>query len=100
MPKKYSQNVELMKKVQVFLLILCLAAVAAYLYFLFQPEITRFEIKDECGPISGTIMHSIKDTDSCSNACHNQYCTKGKQVLRTEFNATLPCNTCICYCKE
>jgi hypothetical protein len=100
MPKKYNQSIELMKKVQILLIILCIAALTAYLYYILQPKITLFEIVDECGPISGSIMHSIKDLDTCSNACRNQYCTKGKQVFKTEFNVSLPCNKCICYCRD
>jgi hypothetical protein len=100
MTKKYMHHVELMKKAQLILIIICVIAIAAYLYYIFQPKVTVFEIKDECGPISGSIMHSIKDEDSCTNACRNQYCTKGKQVLKAKFELSLPCNTCMCYCRE
>ncbi len=99
MAKKYHENVEFLKRIQIALIVICVVALVAYLYFLFQPKITKFVISDECGPISGSIMHSIKDEDACSNSCHNQYCTKGKEFLKSEFTLSMPCNTCICYCK-
>ncbi len=102
MLKKYRQNVELMKRVQAGLLVLCFIALVIYLYIVFQPKVTRYAILDECGQISGSIMHSIKDEDSCRNACYTQYCkANGKYFDKIEFTVGSPgCNTCTCYCKE
>jgi hypothetical protein len=98
---KYQKKILRLKKIQIILIILCLVASAIYLYFITKPEVTKFTVDDECGPIGGTVSHSIDDDDSCSNAC-NAYCiSMQKKYKKSSFKFELnACNTCTCYCQE
>jgi hypothetical protein len=99
MAKKYHDHVESLKKAQIVLAAICLVLLVFYIYYVTKPKITSYELKDECGPISGSVMHSINNQDSCSNAC-NAYCLSKKITFSdAEFTVVVPCNTCMCRCK-
>jgi len=101
MSKKYHDKVERQKHIQIILITMCLIAILLYVYFLTKPKITEYALQDECGPIGGSILHSIRDTDSCANAC-SAYCLSVKKELhKSDFNIREgpQCNSCLCYCK-
>ena len=98
---KYSNNVNRLKKLQVFLAAACLLALAVYGFVITRPTITSYVVKDECGPIGGTISHSIDDHDTCANAC-NAYCgSLDKEYYSSKFEENnIECHSCDCKCKE
>jgi hypothetical protein len=96
----YEDKVSKLKKIQFILIIICVIAFLAYVFFITRPEITAHVVRDECGPIGGTISHSIDDVDTCENAC-NAYCSSiGQNFHSVEFYMQgAECNTCDCFCK-
>ena len=98
---KYKRNVKRLKTVQIVLVAVCILAFAVYGYFLFRPKITGYTVRDECGPIGGTVSHSIDDVDACTNAC-NAYCKSlDKEYFDSSFDEAFnECNSCKCQCQE
>ena len=97
----YRDQVNRLKKVQVALVIICIIIFAVYLYFVRKPSITGYIVKDECGPIGGTVSHPIDDVDTCMNKCRADCLSYGKEYHRSEFTIKDPdCNLCECFCKD
>ena len=81
--------------------VVCIFVIIGYLYYLTRPTITQNTLIDECGPIGGTISHSIDDDDSCSNMCRAYCKSTQKEFHDTDFTLKgVGCNDCECYCKE
>src|SRR3990170_3386152 len=95
----YRQRINLLKNIQLILVIACVIAVAAYGYFITRPEIIFYELKDECGPIGGSISHPLDDEDACGNACLAYCLSRKMQIHDSKFVLRDPkCNMCTCYC--
>ena len=98
---KYSKRVRKLERLQLILVAVCLIALIIWLIIFTRPKVSEYNIKDECGPIGGSISHSIDDEDSCVNVC-NAYC----QALIKEYHdsefilSNTNCHSCKCYCKE
>ena len=90
----YRKRVNLLKNVQLILVILCIVMLLVYLYYITRPKLSSYDLKDECGPIGGSISHPLDDTDSCSNACL-AYCTSIEKKLHdSKFELKDPqCNS-------
>jgi hypothetical protein len=98
---RYHTRVRLMQNLQTLGIVILLIAGAVFLYIATRPEIIRYDIPDECGPIGGSISHTLDDADSCQNAC-NAYCLSLKHTYETSRFELVEnaCNTCECYCEE
>ena len=97
----YKKSVRRRQMVQLVLVIVCIAAISAYFLFVTRPVITGHAVRDECGPIGGTISHSINDKDECINVCR-AYCLSLKDEYY-DVNFELlneKCNSCECFCKK
>jgi len=63
-------------------------------------EPTLFEIKDECAPILGSIIHQIKNEDGCKITCRNRCNLEEMNFDKVIFiEKENSCHTCNCYCK-
>lgn len=98
---KYSSRVKKLERVQLVLIAVCVIALIIWAIVFTRPKVTEYNIKDECGPIGGSVSHSIDDDDSCVNIC-SAYCQSlVKKYHDSEFTlSALECNSCKCYCKE
>ena len=98
---RYHKKVRQMQKLQIILVIVCLIAGAVFIYFATRPNIIEYSVPDECGPIGGSVSHTLDDADACANAC-NAYCLSLKQTYATSAFEAVPgrCNDCRCYCEE
>jgi hypothetical protein len=101
MSKSYKKQVQRLKRLQAILMIVCLLVFISYAYFITRPKISSYDVKDECGPIGGTISHPIDDEDACDNICGATCLSKDKLFHKSKFVLKDPeCNICTCYCKE
>ena len=97
----YGKRIESLKRLQLALIFICVAGIFAYILFITKPEITAYAIKDECGPIGGSISHSIDDEDTCGNACSAYCLSMGEKFHKSAFEIKgLECNKCDCLCKK
>jgi len=98
---RYSKKVKKMQKLQAVLIVVCIIAMAIFFIYKFKPELTEYDIRDECGPIGGAISHSIDDGDACKNACTARCLSFDKEYHSTDFleNNLEGCHTCTCFCK-
>lgn len=98
---KYSKNVKKMQLMQVALIAVCIVALVIWLIIFTRPKLVEYTVPDECGPIGGSISHSIDDSDACMNAC-SAYCQSLKQEYHDSAfeESTLECHSCVCECKE
>jgi hypothetical protein len=62
--------------------------------------LTHDIIPDDCGTFGGSIVHSINDTQACLEVCFYNCQKKEMNLTSFEFNMTMPCNTCECYCRR
>jgi hypothetical protein len=100
MSKKYKNRIKLLQSLQILLFIICILAFIFYLYKITRPEITLYIIKDECGPIGGSISHSIGDEDTCYNRCNADCISLKKEISSSQIILKqTECNICNCYCK-
>ena len=98
---KYHKKVKLMQNLQIFLVVVCLIAAGIFMYIATRPNIIRYDLEDECGPIGGSVSHTLDDADACQNAC-NAYCLSLKHTYETSVFTLAEggCNKCECYCEE
>ncbi|MCM2325673.1 MAG: hypothetical protein NDI94_04365 [Candidatus Woesearchaeota archaeon] len=97
---KYSDKVKKLQVLQMILVVVCLGLIVFFIISMLKPKIVKYEVKDECGPIGGSISHSIDDDDSCSNACSAYCLSLQKGFHESAFIASnRTCNTCDCFCK-
>lgn len=98
---QYQSKVKKLQKLQFFLILICAVLIFGFVLYVNKPSITGFVVRDDCGPIGGTISHSIDDEDSCKNACV-AYCQSLKQEYHDfDFvSSQTKCNSCDCLCKE
>ena len=97
----YKSRINRLKRIQLVLVIVCVLAIAVYGFIITRPEITSYVVKDECGPIGGTISHPIDDEDACSNACRAYCLSLEKKFHDSDFKLRFDeCNSCNCECEE
>ena len=98
---KYSKRVKKLKRMQLILVAACVVAFLIWIVIFTRPEISEYDLRDECGPIGGTISHSIDDEDACINFCNANCQSLDKEYHSSQFSLrTLECNSCKCFCKE
>jgi hypothetical protein len=58
-----------------------------------------YEIRDECGPVQGQVLHSIKDVDTCRIRCRGQCQALEHEFVRSHFiDQGVKCHLCNCTC--
>ncbi|MFH1638389.1 MAG: hypothetical protein ABIB71_08240 [Candidatus Woesearchaeota archaeon] len=68
---------------------------------IFSSDMEEYGLKDQCGPIMGSILHTIDDEGSCIQKCKINCLSKDKEYGKVEFKKEVDaCNICTCYCKE
>jgi hypothetical protein len=59
-----------------------------------------YSIKDECGPIQGSIFHSIENNDTCRIRCRNTCESLDKEFVSIRFvDKGIYCHECNCTCR-
>jgi len=98
---RYKNKIKFLQTLQVVLIVACVLALAGFAIMVNKPKVSKYNVKDECGPIGGSISHSIDDIDACKNAC-KAYCQSMKKEFHdSSFEQNIEiCNTCTCYCKD
>ncbi len=98
--KKYKRKVKNRILLQNLLIVICLVAIAVYLYIKLRPEHIVLQAVDECGPMSGNmISHTINDEGECANACRATCLSYEYDFRDSEFTMKgLECNECTCTC--
>ena len=66
-----------------------------------EKELNTFEIKDNCGVISGVEMHTIESSDGCELRCKNQCEGLDQEYEKIIFIlAETGCHSCKCTCSK
>lgn len=62
-------------------------------------EEKTYNLKDECGPINGNILHSIKDESACRIRCRGHCNSLDHEYISSTFiDKGLQCHDCKCTC--
>jgi hypothetical protein len=65
------------------------------------PTNKTYIIKDECGPIYGNILHSIKDDGACRIRCRGTCDSHDMQFVSSNFtDKGIECHLCSCTCSS
>ncbi|MBN1503277.1 hypothetical protein JW930_07095 [Candidatus Woesearchaeota archaeon] len=97
----YSKKVKQRILVQNVLIVVCLLSIAVFFYLKLRPSFVTYAVRDECGPLGGTISHSIGSEDECANACKAACQSYEQKYKNMEFSSSPgTCNNCTCICKE
>ncbi|MFH0874689.1 MAG: hypothetical protein V1859_02040 [archaeon] len=100
--KNYKNNIKNRIFIQNLLIFICIAAIAALLFFQLRPKVVVVSNRDECGPIGNTISHTINSEDTCINSCRSACKSYKYEYFKSKFiyNKEMVCNNCTCYCTE
>ncbi len=85
---------------RIILIAAILTGIAVIALFTFPISSKKFEIKDRCGKVGGTIMNTITEPSTCSSQCYSQCVAEGYKDHESQFEKGAVCNTCLCACSR
>lgn len=101
MAGRYSKDIKKRILFQNIMIGVCLVAVFVFLYLRLKPVLITYALKDECGPIGGTVSHTIDEEGGCQNACRSACESYGHTYYSSKFEfVAVGCHNCTCVCRK
>lgn len=104
MQEKYRKHIKNLQNLQTVLVLFCIVASLAYIFIVTRPKVVLYNYADECGLMPGGsgVSHTLKNEDTCSNACYSYCISKDYKFQKAVFEVREgpQCNLCECHCLD